>query len=226
MLVAGRIATDSLAQRPDFVGRKAQVLGTQREHRALDHQTRHRQRRRFARGYHDLASLGQVADQRVDGIDHVFCFADDVEIVQHQDEARRRLTQVLEQQARQADTIGAFSEPASQLWHRTCFAEAGVQRIGQSREQAPGVTIGRLQREPRDSRAAIARVRRCESALAEPGGCNEQDERTRAVLVQHLEQSLASQLVRRRGRDARRSQFHFVWEQYGAARPCLAGVQS
>ena len=226
MLVAGRIATDSLAQRPDFVGRKAQVLGTQREHRALDDETRHRQRRRIARGYHDLAGLGQVADQRVDGVDHVLGFADDVEVVQHQDEARRRLTQVLEQQARQADTIGAFSEPASQLWHRTCFAEAGVQRIGQSREQAPGVTIGRLQREPRDSRAAIARVRRCESALAEPGGCNEQDERTRAVLVQHLEQSLASQLVRRRGRDARRSQFHFVWEQYGAARPCLAGVQS
>src|SRR5205823_14661502 len=86
--------------------------------------------------------------------------------------------------------------------------EAGLERVGKPGEEPSGVAIGGLERQPDDRRAAITCISCGERTFAIACSRDEQNQRLRSVLVQCLEQALASELVRRRGRDSRRSQFH------------------
>ena len=92
---------------------------------------------------------------------------DEVEVVEDEDEAGRRLREIVEQQAREADALGAFGEPARAVGHEAGLAEARVEGVGQAGEQAARVAIGRLQGQPGHGGAAVARVGGGQRALAE-----------------------------------------------------------
>src|SRR6267142_684755 len=91
-------------------------------------------------------------------MDDLLGFADEVEIVEYDDEAGRGLGQVAEQQARQADAFRAIREAAPQPGHRRWVLEAGIECVGEAGEQAPGVAVSWLEGQPDNRRTAITRI--------------------------------------------------------------------
>ena len=60
-----------------------------------------------------------------------------MEVVQHDDEARGGLAQIVQQQPREPDAPSAIGQSTPQLGYGVRLAEAGIQRICQSSEQPP-----------------------------------------------------------------------------------------
>ena len=63
----------------------------------------------------DLACVRQIANQGIDRIADVFRLAHGMEVIQHQDEARRGLRQIVEQQPSQRARLWSTQSPTPEL---------------------------------------------------------------------------------------------------------------
>jgi hypothetical protein len=119
--VAG-VAPQQLAQRSRLLGREAQIVGAQRQHRLGRHQPVERHRRQFAGGQHHLARVRQTTQEDVERLQDLLGAVDSVEVVEDQQEWLADGRQVGHQQARHADPLGALLESAAEGWQHPRIA--------------------------------------------------------------------------------------------------------